>query len=234
MKPLMVLAGGLGTRLSSITRGTPKPMVDVMGEPFLSYQLRNWHMHGCREFIFLLHYGADQIRSYLKKEIQDNYSDSKCYFIIEQELLGTGGAVANAINELKLESDFLLTNADTWLSSGFVEISLVSAPSVGVVNVSDIGRYGEVKFESTGVVNSFLEKGWSSMSGWINSGLLCLSPKYFKSVPKKFSLEHDLLPLLIKQRELRALQLNVDFIDIGIPDDYEKFCNLARLNFKND
>ena len=65
MKPLIVLAGGFGTRLRSVISDVPKPLAPVAGHPFIVYLLRHWVDQGVKDFIFLLHYEASQIEDKL-------------------------------------------------------------------------------------------------------------------------------------------------------------------------
>jgi D-glycero-alpha-D-manno-heptose 1-phosphate guanylyltransferase len=239
---LLVLAGGLGSRLRPVTGEIPKALVGVHGVPFLQYQLKHWVSQGVKSFVFLLHYQSDLVVEYLTS-LSDNllkYCEVRC--VKEPFLMGTGGAVANALRELKIDGEFILTNADTWLTFGIKTISKGRAPLIGIVKVDDSGRYGSVELEADGRVKKFSEKGMNSIqSGWINSGTCKLHSHMFEKWLKfPFSLEKDFFPELVKNRILFAKPINSsDFIDIGIPEDYFTFCNqvkykkLIHLNGKN-
>ena len=84
MKPLLVLAGGFGTRLRSIVNEVPKPLAPVNGSPFLKYLIKNWLRQGVREFIFLLHFEAEKIELMIS-EMQNSgeLEDSKIHLIVE-------------------------------------------------------------------------------------------------------------------------------------------------------
>jgi NDP-sugar pyrophosphorylase family protein len=140
--------------------------------------------------------------------------------------MDTGGAVANAVKELRLSGDFLVTNADTWLGAGIFELIKSNSPSIGLVNLENVSRYGQVQYDHNKKVISFNEKSNSLASGWINAGISKLSPALFNvcdGLP--FSLERKLFVELIQLGELNAVPLNSDFLDIGIPSDYSRFCN---------
>ena len=69
------------------------------------------------------------------------------------------------------------------------------------------------------------------MPGWVNAGLYHLNAKDFKGLNgKAFSIEHSVFPKSVKNRELYAYPLNSEFIDIGVPDDYLKFCQFLKEN----
>ena len=223
---LLVLAGGFGSRLKSVVSNVPKPLAPINGTPFLSFQLDNWCSQGIKEFIFLLHYEANTIIEFLKawNNLEAN-QDIKMRFVIEHSPLGTGGSVANAVQKLNLTSDFLVTNADTWLGSGIQELSHASAPVISVVEVANAKRYGNIAFDKNFCVTRFAEKVESENSGWINAGLSLLHPEIFTSWDgKENSLEADYFPSLVKKNYLIALPLKDNFIDIGIPEDYHRFC----------
>ena len=223
---LLVLAGGFGSRLRSVVSDVPKPLAPINGIPFLSFQLDNWVSQGIKEFIFLLHFEANVIIEFLKKwnNLEAN-QDIDMRFVVEHAPLGTGGSVANAVQTLNLKSDFLVTNADTWLGSGIQELSQASAPVISVVEVANAKRYGTITFDKNFYVTRFTEKIESENSGWINAGLSLLHPEIFKSWDgKETSLEADYFPSLVKKNYLIALPLRDNFIDIGIPEDYHRFC----------
>jgi D-glycero-alpha-D-manno-heptose 1-phosphate guanylyltransferase len=223
---LLVLAGGFGSRLRSVVSDVPKPLAPINGIPFLSFQLDNWASQGIKEFIFLLHFEANVIIEFLKKwnNLEAN-QDIEMRFVIEHIPLGTGGSVANAVQKLDLTSNFLVTNADTWLGSGIQELSHASAPVISVVEVANAKRYGTIVFDKNLCVTRFTEKIESGYSGWINAGLSLLHPEIFTSWDgKENSLEADYFPSLVKQNCLIALPLKDNFIDIGIPEDYHRFC----------
>ena len=139
--------------------------------------------------------------------------------------MDTGGAVAYAVKQLNLSGDFLLTNADTWLGAGVQDISRSAAPSMAVLSLRDASRYGQVQFNDQFNVTAFSEKSSSQGPGWINAGLCHLNADLFKNWDgQQFSLERILFPELAGRGALKAVPLQTDFIDIGIPDDYFRFC----------
>ena len=102
-------------------------------------------------------------------------------------------------------------------------------PCLGVIKVKDISRYGEV-FLCKKKVISFKEKNNLQKSGYINAGVFLFNSKDFHNYSSKkiFSLEKEFLPKLVKDGELNAMKLETNFIDIGIPEDYNRFCNWIR------
>lgn len=230
---LMVLAGGFGTRLSSVLFDLPKVLAPVGNFPFLILQIQNWKKQGINSFIFLLHFKSELIIDVLKTEKNSGVlRNCELEFVIEPEPMGTGGAVAYAIQYLNLQGNFLLANGDTWLGNGIQNISISKIPSISVVKISNTSRYGLIEFDSNSLITSFQEKCDVKFNiGWIYAGMSHLHTSYFNNWNQQFfSLEKGLFQLLINNKELSAVELQTDFIDIGIPEDYFFFCNW----FKSD
>jgi D-glycero-alpha-D-manno-heptose 1-phosphate guanylyltransferase len=223
--PLLVLAGGFGTRIQSALGGLPKALAPVFGKPFLSLQIECWLSQGIDSFVFLLHHQADVIIEFLKSEEKKLLKDCMVQYVVEPKSMGTGGAIAYGIKQLALEGDFLLTNSDTWLGFGIDEMSKAPSPAILVVKVENIGRYGEVVFNNRRLVTTFVEKRNNTNVGWINAGISRMNVSFFKSWDgKPFSLEHVTYPQLAAKQVLKVVTVNTEFIDIGIPKDYARFC----------
>ena len=231
MKTLFVLAGGFGKRLRSLVADVPKPLAPVDDRPFIAHSITHWAKQGVTDFVFLLHYEAYQIELVLQQLADDpKFSDVHFRTVIENKPLGTGGAILNAIMDLEIEDSFLVVNADTWLGSG-IEILSRSLPcSLAAVKVSNTQRYGSLSFKGA-KISRFEEKANSTGAGYVNSGLYHLLPEIFEGFEggTSFSLEEDVFPELVSSRKLGFVKLASSFIDIGMPEDYLKFCNWIEL-----
>lgn len=224
---LVVLAGGFGTRLRSEVKDVPKSLAPVCGHPFLKYLLHNWIKQGVREFVFSLYFESDKIIDYILSEKKILLKDCNIDFVIENEPLGTGGAILNVVNELKLNENFLVANSDTWLSSGIQELTESKYNTIGLVEVDNMARYGSVIFDSENRIIDFNEKSENNTKGFVNAGLYKLDPLIFEHInTHRFSFEKDFLPDFIKKYTMKIVQIRSEFIDIGIPEDYKKFCSL--------
>jgi D-glycero-alpha-D-manno-heptose 1-phosphate guanylyltransferase len=225
---LLVLAGGAGSRLRSILPDIPKALAPVGDIPFLALQIENWMNQGIRSFVFLLHHHSEQIVTFVNDARNNLLKGCDVSSLIEPRPLDTGGAVAYAIRELGLSGDFFLANADTWLGSGVAQLSESRSPAIAVVYLENTGRYGQVQFDGNRLVINFIEKRVSGPPGWINAGLCRLHSSLFENWnEERFSLENQLFPQLVQRGLLRATTIDSDFIDIGIPADYQRFCNWA-------
>ena len=222
---MLVLAGGFGTRLRNVVSDVPKPLAPVGTTPFLHYQVEHWISQGVRSFIFLLYYQANLIERFIDERREGLLAGCSVQSITDPQPLDTGGAVACAVRHFGLEGEFLVTNADTWLGSGARELGSVGADAMIVVRQADVSRYGQVEVDGTGFVHSFREKGETTGSGWINAGMCALRAEHFTAWNGyRLSLEKDVFPKLLAARQLRAVPLESDFIDIGVPEDYRRFC----------
>ena len=223
---LLVLAGGFGTRLQSVVAEVPKALAPVGHVPFLYLQIEHWISQDLRSFVFLLHHQADLIIQFLESEKNKLLKGCEVTWIIEPKPMDTGGAVAYALRQLNLAGSFLLTNADTWLGGGIKLLAQSTAPSMAVLSVGNSNRYGQVEFDDQLKVTTFIEKSNTHGSGWINAGLCHLNVDIFQySGGQKFSLERVLFTQLAGEGVLKAVALQTDFIDIGIPSDYLRFCS---------
>lgn len=223
--PLLILAGGFGTRLHSEVPDWPKPLAPVAGTPFLTALLERWTEQGVRRFTFALHHHADIMRRYVEKEVAGGVlagCEARC--VTEREPLGTGGAVANVVRDGAIRESFLVANADTWLGSGVDEVAAAAPPAIAVVRVANTERYGSVALRGNRI-SSFLEKEASAGDGWINAGLYHLDPDAFEPWDgRALSLERDLFPGWAASGLLTAVRVTSSFIDIGIPEDYRRYC----------
>ena len=227
---MLILAGGFGTRLQPAVPGIPKALAPVNDVPFLRLQIEHWVEQGVRSFVFLLHHQANLIIDFLREEQKASLRGNDVRWLVEPVPMGTGGALAHAVKELILTDDFLATNADTWLGGGIKEVMHAGASGLAVIRVANAGRYGRVELSSEDhEIEYFAEKSATDTAGWINAGLCCLTPAIFRNWNRlPFSLETDLFPALVAQGKLHAVPLETDFIDIGVPEDYFRFCGWIK------
>ena len=223
---LLVLGGGFGTRLRSTVSDVPKALAPVNGEPFLKFQMDCWTSQGIKECIFLLYFEAQLIIDFLESWKQLNLNlGIDIQYLIEDKPLGTGGSVANAVKHFNLTSSFLVANADTWLDSGVKSLAKSPAPAIAITKVPDASRYGSVFFDKSFLVTAFAEKETDSKICWINAGLCHLKPDLFSSwAGEEASLENLYFLELTDNKTLLAVQVDDNFVDIGVPEDYHRFC----------
>jgi len=231
-----MLAGGFGSRLKVAVSDVPKPLAPVCGKPFLIHLIEHLVSQGANNFVLLLHYEAKLIRAMVDEVLtQHDMVGVEITSIVEDRPLGTGGAIKNAINTLNINESFLVVNADTWLGDGLKQISLSTPNSIVAVKVKDSSRYGVLVVKGA-IVEKFLEKKLSYNNGLINAGLYHLSSDIFSEYVgnASFSLEAEIFPKVAFNRTLSVVEVDTDFIDIGIPMDYYRFCNWIESGKKID
>lgn len=220
---IIILAGGLGTRLRSAVPDLPKCMAPVNNRPFISYLIDYFIQQGVTHFIFSLGYMHEAITALLK----ENYPSLKYSIVIEEEPLGTGGAIAFALQQAKT-NDVLVTNGDTLFLADVkaltdFHLNKKAECSLTLKPMQHFNRYGVVETDDNGCVRSFKEKKQYA-EGLINGGLYMLNKAAFskRNFPSKFLLEKDYLESFTAEAHFYAKPDDGYFIDIGIPEDYHK------------
>lgn len=228
---IVVLAGGLGTRLRQVVKNAPKPMADVGGSPFLELLLDNLLVYGADEFILCV--------SYMREVIQARFGDAfrgvPVRYSVEEELLGTGGAVKQAFDLFGLD-EALVVNGDTFVQADYRRFwdEFAGEPlAVMLKAVDNADRYGRVESRDGRVV-SFREKSDEGRPGLINAGVYRVRSELFAGLPQRFSLEKDLLEPRVAELRPRFFLADDYFIDIGVPESYARACReLPSLVLRN-
>jgi len=228
---VIVLAGGFGTRLKSVVSDVPKPLAPVEGHPFLEYLIEDLARQGVTRVVLSLHYQAEKFDEFINKNSgRTNWPEISR--VIENEPLGTGGAVKHVLKSIGHDSSFFVTNGDTLTLGAIQKIREATDErpinTIGLVKTSDPSRYGSVSTDETrNLVLGFKEKvAASSKTGdqYVYAGTAFLTANDFISTQKSiFSMENDLFPALIRKNKLHYTELEGEFIDIGIPKDYFAF-----------
>ena len=220
---IIILAGGLGTRLRSVVPDLPKCMAPVNGRPFIGYVIDFFQQQSISNFIISIGYKHEAIVEFLNTQ----YSAINIQYSIEEEPLGTGGAVKKACSFVSDENVFV-TNGDTLFK---VNCSLLQSfhqqknadCTLALKPMKNFDRYGVIELNEDDSIKSFNEKKYYE-SGLINGGLYMLNvPKFIiEPFPEKFSFETAYLEKYYYQRKMFGLIQDEYFIDIGIPEDYER------------
>ena len=221
----VILAGGEGIRLRNVIKDVPKPMATVAGKPFLEYLILQLKKYNIRDVVISIGYKGDAIKSYFgngeKWDMNISYS-------LEDEPLGTGGALKKAINMVD-DEQFIVMNGDSYLDIDLTEfldfhIEKHADTTLSLAHSSDTSRYGRVEINKEGKVHRFIEKGVSGY-GYINGGIYLFQQDIVDIIPDgNISLEDMILPIII-EKGLFGMTVNGFFIDIGIPEDYLMICN---------
>ena len=198
-------------------------MAPVAGKPFLSYLIDYCVSQGVSKFIFSLGYRHEVIEQFLK----ETYSALNYSVVIEQEPLGTGGGIQLACKKATNSNVFIL-NGDTFFAVNFASIAMFheknkSDCTLALKPMLNFDRYGVVETNIDGRVTAFHEKK-PTVSGNINGGIYFLKVASLLKLqlPEKFSFEKDFMEKQLDHQYLTGIVQDGYFIDIGIPEDYNK------------
>jgi len=223
IKQAIILAGGLGTRLRSVVSDVPKCMAPVAGKPFLHYVIAHLQNNGIQSFIFSVGYKSESIINFIKND----YTGISYQFSVEEEPLGTGGAVKFSL-EKTTERNILLCNGDTLFKANINELNNFhllhnSDCTLCLKPMNNFDRYGVVELDNDDLIVSFKEKQFYK-KGLINGGVYALNKESFlnKNLPENFSFEKDYLEKFVGEEKMFGLIQDEYFIDIGIPEDYKR------------
>ncbi|HEY0296448.1 MAG TPA: HAD-IIIA family hydrolase [Bordetella sp.] len=219
-----ILLGGLGTRLGSLTRETPKPLLPVGGVPFIELLIREaWRM-GFRHVVLLAGYKSERVHEFLATMRADLPQGASIEVAIEPEPLGTGGAVAHALP--MLDERFLLLNGDTWFDCNWNELCIDDGAGRATIAVREVplaDRYETIDFAPNGLVRAVVPRGEAPAPPYyVNGGAYCLAREHVAGFGERFSIEQDVLPALTRKGQLRAHRFEGYFLDIGVPESYAR------------
>ncbi len=228
---VVVLAGGLGTRLRSVVSEVPKCMASVLNKPFLHYLLRYISKYEVSKVILSVGYLKEVIFNWID-EVKSEFT-FEIVFAVEEEPLGTGGGIAFAMQDV-VGDNCVVLNGDTFLDVDLDDlmqnhVNLKSKVTVALKEMTCFSRYGNVIYNSDNVIQSFIEKKYTE-KGHINAGVYVINKDYLNQITskEKFSFEEEVLTPGAKRNDLYGYVTDGYFIDIGIPEDYNK----AQIDFK--
>jgi MurNAc alpha-1-phosphate uridylyltransferase len=236
-KQVVILAGGLGTRLRPLTETCPKPMVPVAGEPFLHWQILDLKEQGYTDIILLVSYLGGQIEGHFGDGSRWGVSITYCF---EPEPLGTGGALKLATETLGdlLEDDFMILNGDSFLRAplddvaGFFEDGQFEAMVTTFDNGLTSGLAATPVPNNLKVKNRIVvgyQKAGGTEKGFdrVDSGIYVVKKSLFtdtktSSFGTKFQLE-DVFKPLIPKHTYGGFEVVQRFYDIGTSERLKEF-----------
>lgn len=223
---VIILAGGLGTRLrSSIGNDIPKCMANVAGKPFLWHILMSLKRFDINNVVLSI----GHLRHIIIEWIEENKKlfPFNIKYSIEEEALGTGGGIKLALTKCHTE-DVIVVNGDTFFDIDleyFIETHKLytSVISLALKPMKNFIRYGRVLINNhSHIIDTFCEKQFCE-HGLINGGIYAINKKKIIWPDNmKFSFERDILEKDVKKGYIYGFEFDKYFIDIGIPEDYKR------------
>ncbi|MFA8449870.1 MAG: nucleotidyltransferase family protein [Bacteroidales bacterium] len=220
----IILVGGLGTRLKSVVEDLPKPMAPIKDIPFLEYLIKYFAQEGGKRLILAVGYKSQSIVDYFG----NNFLGVDIAYSFEDTPLGTGGAIKQALSKAKNETVFVL-NGDSLFTLKLKQFtdfhkSHNNAVSMALCYMENFDRYGTVELDGQNFIEEFIEKK-PQKKGLINTGIYLLNKDIvLKSLPEKekFSFETEFLEKNTGNHFMKGFISEGFFIDIGIPEDFER------------
>ncbi len=230
----VVLVGGYGTRLRPLTLTRPKQLLPVGNRPMLESVLGHLVEHGIEEVVLSLGYRPDAFRVAYPEDV---CAGAKLTFAVEDEPLGTAGAIRFAARSAEIDEPFLVCNGDVLTDLDVGELlrrheAGEAEATIHLVPVDDPSRFGVVVTDPAGRVEAFVEKppaGWAP-SNLINAGTYVFEPSVLGRIPGggAVSVEREVFPAIVAAGRLHAHHLPAAWVDAGTPEALLDV-NLARL-----
>ncbi len=229
----VILCGGAGRRLQPVVADRPKCLAPIGDRPFLEYLLLCLRSGGIGSVCLAVGYKGDQVMEHFRNGSRWGISLS---YAVEQEPLGTAGALKNAASFVD-RGPFLALNGDSVLDAQYQNLVRFHAErgalaTLALSQVAETQRYGRVRTDAAGRILGFLEKVGTTETGGsrpceglaINAGVYVFGREIFQEIPAApppVSLEMDVFPKLVSRGFYGFLTAGY-FIDIGIPEDYAR------------
>jgi len=234
--PVLILCGGLGTRLRSVLSDSPKILAPIGDKLFIDFLFSELKKQGVRKVILALGYKAEKVQTYLNAK---SYEGMNISIVVEGTPLGTAGAIRNVIAQFsELPNRLIVMNGDTFISVNlkhFLNECSANKAEIGIVatQVDDCRRYGELVLSEQSRVLSFSEKqsnntcrgsiNASPSKGWINGGVYLFGSSALSLLKNDTtaSLETSFIPGVLKDLFVFSFKNSSAFLDIGTPESFE-------------
>lgn len=191
---VIILSGGMGTRLQNVVKNVPKTMAPINGLPFLEYTFKYLSQFDVENIILAVGYKKEIIEEYFKNQ----YGKMNIIYSEEDEPLGTGGALKKALAKTAHEN-VIVMNGDIYTHLNIAKlyeqhISTNVMTTLSLKMMKNFDRFGVVKFNKDKNITEFKEKEYTK-EGYINVGIYAMNKNIFNGLElgNKFSLENDYL-----------------------------------------
>ena len=220
--PVVIMAGGKGTRLEPVTTIIPKPLIPVGSKTIVEHIMDRFINNGVKEFYFTLNYFGEMIKAYLSSIGQKN----KLYYVFEKDYYGTAGSLKLLIKELP--GTFIVSNCDILVNADYADVvkfHKFTNSSLTILSAFLQHRipYGVIDFKEDGVVTQLHEKPEKTIV--INTGVYVIDLECLRYIPdnEMFHMTDLIDKLMDNGKKICTYPVNEnDYIDIGQWDEYRK------------
>ena len=221
---VVILAGGAGLRLKSVTGETPKPMAKIGERPFLELLLHQLKRQGFVRIILSLGQKQQMIREYFGEKT----SGLQLCYSLEQMPLGTGGALRQSVAHV-VTDNFLALNGDSYTDVNLNQLMMAHLNSKADITMAVIpdsrSDAGSVVFDQDGKTTAFAEKQFVQGASYRSAGIYMLNKALVEEIASgvNISLEEHLFPKwLASGKQIQAFVSPARCIDIGTPERYRE------------
>lgn len=227
--PVVIMAGGKGTRLYPYTQILPKPLIPIGEKTITEHIISRFQEYGCNHFDMIVNYKKNFIKSYF----QDNENAYDVNFIDETEFLGTGGGLK--LIEGKYDATFFMTNCDILIEEDYAKILEYHQNKHNIITMvcaekNMVIPYGTVEVSDDGKVSALKEK--PSLSFITNTGFYVIEPEFLDVIPEnKFIHITDVIQSCIDTgKDVGVYTIPEDkWLDMGQMEEMEKMKKKLNL-----
>ena len=217
--PVVILAGGLGTRVSSISVNYPKALLPINGVPFIAHQLKLLASNGAKKIVLCVGHQGEQMREFIKDGAAFNLTVS--YSDEGESLLGTGGAIQLALP--LLEDDFFVLYGDSYLQCDYqsVQNAYINSGKLGLMTVyNNQNQWNKSNIDFDGKnIRHYSKKNHLASMNYIDYGLSVFSKKAFVHFTEKENFDlSEVHEYLLMKNQLAAFEMHKRFYEIGSVD----------------
>lgn len=215
-----ILAGGFGSKLREIIYNQPKILATIKGQPFIDHLYYLLKKRGFNEVILGLGYLGDMVKDYV---VSHPLYQLSTFFSMERRPMGTAGALKLA--QKYLDEPFFVFNGDTYLDTDYSAIWDYHHEKQALMTIVTAkqkyeGTFAGVKSDKQGLVSVF---GPLTEDSMVHAGIYLIDPKVLTMIPdsKRYSLEKEVMPELIRKDKVYVYHTNEQFYDIGDAQGYK-------------
>lgn len=228
--PVLLLAAGKSTRIHAVTKGGPKPLLEIDGDPIIFRNLRWLASQGYTQLFINLHYKADEIRAAVGDGSKFGVSIT---YSVEEEILGTAGAVKN-LGAVLGGGTFVVVYGDNLLFTDMDVFARFHADKGGDVSIALFDRNthphtgiagGRVVIDDDARVVEFAEGASDEVSSWVNAGVYFVEPSVLDAIPADtfYDFGKDVFPDLLRHgRALYGHSITGYCLGIDTPETYDR------------
>ncbi|SMP56883.1 sugar phosphate nucleotidyltransferase [Anoxynatronum buryatiense] len=229
--PIVIMAGGLGTRLYPYTKILPKPLIPIGEIPIVEHIMNRFNQYGCDQFYLIVNHKKNMIKAYFN-EIEKAY---KVDYVDEDKPLGTGGGLS--LLKGKIKSTFILSNCDVLIEEDYEKIYkyhvkeknlITMVCSLKIIRIP----YGVIEISETGEIEKMKEK--PELSFFTNTGMYIVEPKVLEEIEEDRAIG---FPDIIEKHKAQGEKIGVypisenSWMDMGQIDEMEEM--RRRLDYES-